>query len=284
MWPWELCELFNLSAAVEQAASFDVIHYQAEYFPMSLAYTHISPAPILQTLHHSPGPTEISLWSRYPQAPFVAVSRAQAKLMAGLNVVATIHHAVNTSALAFEAVPGDYLLFLGRFTEGKGPLAAIDVARRTGSRLLLAAAENEYYHDVVAPLVDGRQIVYVGEVADSAKAALIGGARALVYPVQADEPFGLVLAEAAVCGTPVAALNRGAVPEIVDEDVTGCSFNTLDELVDGLPRVLSLNRARVRARAMERFGIDRMVDAYVDVYARLADAREYVSRPANAAW
>jgi glycosyltransferase involved in cell wall biosynthesis len=272
LWPWELCELLNLAAAVERADSFDVIHYQAEYYPMSLAFTRVSPAPILQTLHHSPTAQEVDHWSRYPEAPFVAVSDAQSQLLSGLNVVATVHHAVDTDRFAFRADPDDYLLFLGRFTEGKGVVQAIDVARRAGVRLLLAAAENDYYRDAVAPLVDQRAIVYVGEVDRASAPALIGGARALLYPVQEGEPFGLVLAEAAACGTPVAALDRGAVRELVEDGVTGGKFASLDALADGLPRVLALDRRLVRARAMERFGVDRMVDAYVDVYRQVIDA------------
>jgi glycosyltransferase involved in cell wall biosynthesis len=269
LWPWELCELFNLAAAVEQAPSFDIIHQQAEYYPMSLAYSRVSPTPIVQTLHHSPSPSEVAMWSRYPDAPFVAVSEAQRRLLSGLNVVGTVHHAIDTDAFAYCAQPQDYLLFFGRFTEGKGVLQAIEVARRTGMRLLLAAADNEYYREAVAPLVDGRTVVYVGEVDRAAAVSLLGGARALIYPVQEGEPFGLVLGEAASCGTPVAALDRGAVGELVDDGVTGGVFDSLDSLVSGLPRVLALDRRQVRARAVERFGVDRMVDGYVDVYEEL---------------
>lgn len=272
IWPWELCELFNLAAAVERAEAFDVIHYQAEYYPMSVALTRLSRTPIVQTLHHAPTAAEVALWSRYPDAPFVAVSRAQAHLLAGLNVVATVHHGVDVGTFPFRGVPGDHLLFLGRFTEGKGVLAAIEVARRTGLPLVLAAAENDYYRDVVAPLVDGRHVVYVGEVARADLAALLGGARALVYPPQTGEPFGLVLVEAMACGTPVAALDRGAVSEIVEPGTTGGVFDSIDALVAGLPTVLALDRAHVRARAVERFSADRMVDGYVDVYAKLAAA------------
>jgi len=270
LWPWELCELFNLAAAVERAASFDLIHYQAEYAPLSLAYAGLSPVPLLQTVHHLPGESEIAQWSRYPQAPFVAVSHEQARALRGLNVVGTIHHAVDTDAYAFQSVPDDYLLFLGRFTAGKGVLEAIEVARRTGHRLILAAKENDYYRAHVAPLVDGRQVIYAGEVGHAEKVALLGGARALLYPVQAGESFGLVLAEAAACGTPVAALRRGAVSELV-ADVTGESFDSLDQLVDGLPGVLARDRAGVRAHAVERFGIGRMVDAYLALYRDVAE-------------
>ena len=150
LWPWELCELFNLAAAVERAAAFDVIHCQAEYYPISLAYSRVCSTPLLHTLHHAPTEPEVDLWSRYADAPFVAVSDHQRRLLKGLNVVSTIHHAVDTDMFAFRADPDDYLLFLGRFTPGKGVVEAIEIARRTGMRLLLAAAENEYYREVVA--------------------------------------------------------------------------------------------------------------------------------------
>lgn len=269
LWPWELCELFNLAAALDRAASFDVIHAHAEYAPLSLAFSGLSKVPLVHTVHHLPSPPEAALWSRYAEAPFIAVSEAQARALGGLRVAGVVSHAVDVDAYPFRADPEDYLLFLGRFTEGKGVVAAIDVARRTGYRLLLAAAENDYYRQHVAPLVDGQQVQYAGEVSLAEKVGLLGGARALLYPVQAAEPFGLVLAEAAMCGTPVAALRRGAVAEIVDEGVTGLSFDSIDDLAAGLPRVLALDRACVRAAAVDRFGADRMVDGYLNVYADL---------------
>ncbi len=280
LWPWELCELLNLAAAIERAAAFDVIHYQAEYAPISLAFTRLSPIPVLLTLHHAPTPPEVALWSRYPEAPFVAISAAQEQLLAGLNVVGTIHHAVDTTTFVLRTEPDDYLIFLGRFTEGKGVVQAIEVARRSGLRLMLAAAENDYYRSVIAPLVDGQRVVYAGEVDLAAKMSLLGGARALLYPVQSSEPFGLVMAEAMACGTPVAALGKGAAVELVDDGVTGGIFDSLDALVDGLPRVLALDRNGVRGRAVERFGPDRMVDAHIEVYSRLVTERHCAERTA----
>jgi len=286
LWPWELCELLNLAAAVERGGDFDVIHYQAEYAPLSLAFARLSRAPLVVTVHHAPAAAEVDLWSRITGARFIAISAVQRRLLDGLDAVATIHHAVDVHALAPqegsarrdgaseggpETVPtpaayGDYVLFLGRFTEGKGALQAIEVARHAGVRLVLAAAENEHYRTVLAPHVDGERVVYAGEVAGTDKAALLAGARALLYPVQSGEPFGLVLAEAAACGTPVAALRRGAVEELIDDGVTGGVFDTLDAMVEGLPRVLALDRARVRTRAMERFAPERMVAAHVGAY------------------
>ena len=273
LWPWEACELINLSAAIERAAEFDVIHYQAMYWPMSVPFTRLISTPVIQTLHHAPSEPEIALWSRYPDAPFVAISKAQARLLGGLNVVGVVPHGIDMASFTFRERPDDYLLFLGRFTEGKGVLPAIDVAQRVGMRLVLAAPENDYYRKVIAPHVDGVDVVYAGEVDHPRKVALFGGARALIYPVQAGEPFGLVIAEAMACGTPVAALDRGAVRELVDEGITGRAFSTLDELIAGLPDVLALDRARVRQTAVARFGVDRMVDDYVGVYRQLVASR-----------
>jgi len=272
MWPWELYEMLNLAAAVERSSEYDIIHYEAAYYPMSLAFTRLSPTPIVQTLHHSPSAAEVALWSRYPEAPFVAISNEQARLLVGLNVVDTVLHGIDTDSFTFEARPDDYLLFLGRFTEGKGVLQVIEIAKRVGMRLILAAAEGEYYREKIAPHVDGRHIVYYGEADFAAKVKLYGGARALLYPIQAREPFGLVLAEAMACGTPVAALDRGAVREVVDEGVTGMVFNDLEQMINDLPRVFDLDRRGVREQAVARFGVARMVDGYSAVYTRLVEA------------
>jgi glycosyltransferase involved in cell wall biosynthesis len=269
MWPWEFYELLNLAAAIERSADFDLLHYEAEYYPMALAFVRLARAPVLQTLHYSPAPSEVGLWMKYPEAAFVAISSEQARLMQGLNIVGTVLHAVDTDTLAFRPDPDDYLLFLGRFTEGKGVLQAIDIARRAGLRLILAAAENEYYRKAVAPHVDGVQIVFAGEADYAAKVQLLGRARALLYPVRAPEPFGLVLAEAMACGTPVAALDCGAVREVVDDGVTGIVFEQAEEMAAGLSRVFELDRRHVRERAVARFGVDRMVAQYEAVYRRL---------------
>ena len=278
MWPWELYEMLNLAAAVERARDFDIIHYEAAYYPMSLAFARLSPTPIVQTLHHSPTEAEIGLWSRYPEAPFVAISKEQQQLLYGLNVTDVVLHGIDTDAFTFRETPEDYLLFLGRFTDGKGVLQAIEVARRVGIRLILAAAEDEYYRHKIAPHVDGRRIIYYGEAHHGEKVKLYGGARALLYPIQAREPFGLVLAEAMACGTPVAALDKGAVREVVDDGVSGVVFDNLEQMVEELPRVFDLDRRRIRQNAVARFGIGRMVDEYVAVYRKLVEAHRAARR------
>jgi len=272
LWPWELCEMLNLAAAIERAADFDVIHYQAAYYPMSLAFGRLCPTPIVQTLHHAPSPDEVRLWGRYPEAPFVAISQEQARLLQGLNVFDVVLHGIAVDSFAFRAEPDDYLVFLGRFAPGKGPVQAIEVARRLGMRLILAASPDEYYQRDIEPHVDGVQVIYAGEVDHEAKSRLLGGARALLYPLQASEPFGLVLAEAMACGTPVAALDKGAVREMVEDGVGGVVFDDLEQMVTGFGRVLELDRRTVRERAEARFGVARMVDEYVAVYRRLVQA------------
>ena len=176
--------MLNLAAAVERAREFDIIHYEAAYYPMSLAFTRLTPVPIVQTLHHSPSDAEVALWARYPEAPFVAISNEQARLLSGPNVVATVLHGIDTDRFTFRETPDDYLLFLGRFTEGKGVLQAIEVAKRAGLRLILAAAEDGYYRDKIAPHVDGTHVIYFGEADFPAKVKLYGGARALLYPIR----------------------------------------------------------------------------------------------------
>src|ERR1044071_8740009 len=147
------------------------------YWPMSVAFTRLVATPIVQTLHHAPSAPEIALWSRYPEAPFVAISNEQARLLAGLNVVGTVLHGIDTDRFIFREEPDDYLLFLGRFTEGKGVLQAIEIAKRVGMKMILAAAADDYYREKVAPHADGRHIVYYGEADFDAKVKLYGATR-----------------------------------------------------------------------------------------------------------
>ncbi|MET0391185.1 MAG: glycosyltransferase family 4 protein [Polyangiales bacterium] len=269
MWPWEMCELVNVAAACERAGELDVIHYQGAYFPMTIAFSRIVQVPLVQTLHHQPVPSQLALFRKYPDTHYVAISDYQAGVLTGLNSVTTVMHGLDLHNFRLGRDPEDFLLFLGRFIPGKGALAAIEAARRTGTRLLMAAPESDYYHTAIAPHVDGDLIQYVGELDFAAKTELLSRAKALIYPVQEGEPFGLVLVEAMACGTPVAALRRGAVPEIVRDGVSGYAFESMDALVAGLPRVYALDRAGVRAHAVQQFDAARMVDGYERLYRRL---------------
>src|SRR5205085_7058136 len=202
------------------------------------------------------------------------ISECQRRALDGLNCVATIGHGLDLENFQFNDTPQDYLVYLGRFTPGKGILEAIEVARRTGLRLRIAAPENEYYYEAVKQHVDGQLIEYLGELGHTEKTELLGNARALVYPIQQGEPFGLVLIEAMACGTPVAALDKGAVPEIVIDGVSGYATETLDQLIAKLPEVMALPRAQVRRHVEERFSVEAMTDGYEALYYRLVAERE----------
>lgn len=270
MWPWEHYEMVNLAAACERADEFDVIHYQAAYYPMSTAFSRLIRTPMVQTLHHQPYPQQVSLWKHHAEANFVAISEYQRRAFDGINCAATIYHGVDVESFPFRPDPEDYLVFLGRFTPGKGVLQAIEIARRTSLRLLIAAPENDYFHEAVKPQVDGRLIEYVGELDHKGKTRLLGGARAMLYPVQAGEPFGLVLIEAMACGTPVAALRLGAVPEIVCEGVSGHAADDIEGLITNLPAVFALSREQVRRYVASKFSVMAMTDGYLALYQRLA--------------
>jgi glycosyltransferase involved in cell wall biosynthesis len=265
---WQQCEWINLCRAVEQSERFDVLHSHAYLWGLPLE--RLSRAPMVHTLHVCPYEDEIRLWSLTPAARVTAVSHSQWSAAPGLRPAAVIHHGVDPAQFTFRDRPEDYVCFLGRFIPGKGPLRAVGVARSLGLRLLLAGPPNDYFRAHVEPLVDGRTVEYVGYVRGAERDRLLGGARALLYPVEAPEPFGLVLAEAMMTGTPVAALAVGAVPEVVEDGVTGCCAAGVEELAALLPRVLHLDRAAVRRQAEERFSARRMAEDYARLYARVA--------------
>src|SRR5207247_6287733 len=170
--------------------------------------------------------------------------------------------------------PDDYVCYLGRFTSGKGPLQAVEAARALGIPLRMAGPENKYYRDQVKPLVDGHAVEYVGFVSGAARNELLGGAKALLYPIRYPEAFGLVLVEAMLCGTPVAAMGLGAVPEIVEEGVTGCCATSSGEFPRAILAALSLDRRQIRERAERRFSAEEMARAYARVYESIAAGKQ----------
>jgi glycosyltransferase involved in cell wall biosynthesis len=264
---WHLCEWINLCKAVEESGDFDVLHSHAYLWGLPLE--PLSRAPMLHTLHILPSQSEAQLRMMQPQARVTAISHYQWSAFPELPPAPVVYHAVDPVQFPFVERPGDYLVFLGRFTPGKGPVAAIQAARALGMRLLLAGPENEYYREKVKPLVDGVPVEYVGSVTGKARADLLGGAKALLYPITEPEPFGLVMPEAMMCGTPVAAISLGAVPEIVDEGVTGYLAATPDYLPRQIEQAMALDRRLVRQRAEERFSGERLAQEYVEVYEGL---------------
>ncbi len=261
---WQLCEWVNLCRAVEQSGRFDVLHSHAYLWGLPLE--PLSRAPMVHTLHIVPDDNHARLWWMRPQARVVAVSRHQWSAYPGLRPAAVIHHAVDVCRFTLQEKPGDYVCYLGRFVSGKGPVQAIETARSLGLRLLLAGPENAYFRDQVRPLLDGRTAEYVGFVEGAARDRLLGGARVLLYPIQYPEAFGLVVVEAMLCGTPVAAMRLGAVPELLEEGVTGSMADSMAGFPQAVQRCLCLDRLRIRSLAEQRFSVGRMAWEYLRVY------------------
>jgi glycosyltransferase involved in cell wall biosynthesis len=208
----------------------------------------------------------------------VAISDAQRRLRPEMNWLATVHNGIDVDSYPVGVGDGDYLLFLGRFHPDKGAHLAIEVARRTGHRLILAGKRNEpaeraYFDAAILPKLGGG-IEYVGEADAATKRALLGGATALLFPVQWEEPFGLVMAEAMACGTPVVALRRGSVPEVVADGQTGVVVNDPDDLPAAVRAAQHLDRGRCRARAKELFDVATMVSGYEAAYRAVVEGRQ----------
>ena len=268
---WQLCEWINLCSAVKHSSRFDILHSHAYLWGLPLE--QLSQAPMVHTLHIAPQDDNVRLWSMCPEARVTAISHDQWQSFSHLAPIATIYHGVDPDLFTFRAEPDDYVCYLGRFTDAKGPLDAITVARELDLRIILAGPDDAYCRQNIAPLVDGNLIEFVGYVGESERSRLLGGARVLLYPIHYQEPFGLVLVEAMMCGTPIAAMRLGAVSEIVDEDVTGCTTANRAEFCQTVLRAMTLDRARVRRTAIARFSADRMVREYAELYTRLTQHR-----------
>ena len=269
---WRFCEVNNLAHAIQRSAEFDILHSHS--YLWGLALERLSSKPMVHTLHITPFSDVSQVLALSPHVNISAISHYQWSGFPSFKPAAVIHHGVDPTPFTFRESPDDYLFFLGRFVPEKGALTAIAAARALGIRLILAGAPSEpyphYFRDFIEPEIDGKLIQYVGKVAGEERDRLLGGARALLYPIEDPEPFGLVQVEAMLCGTPVVAMSLGAVPEIVEEGVTGCLATTADEFIEAIPRALGLNRRRIRAEAEQRFSPGRMAAEYVALYQRLA--------------
>src|SRR5262245_11079278 len=265
---WHLCEWVNLCRAAEQSARFDVLHSHAYLWGIPLQ--PLSQAPMVHTTHIVPDEDSARLWSQTPGACVTAISKHQWNTFPELRPAAVIPHGVDVSQFNLRTKPEDYVCYLGRFVSGKGPLHAIEAARALGLRLLMAGPANAYFREEVKPLVDGRGVEYVGYVNGTERDKLLGGARALLYPIQYPEAFGLVLVEAMLCGTPVAAMRLGAVPEIVADGTTGYCAASKEEFMRVIPQCFALDRQQIRQQAEQRFSSERMAREYARVYAQVA--------------
>jgi glycosyltransferase involved in cell wall biosynthesis len=271
LWNWRFHETMHVASAFERAREFDIIHsHDSE---VALPFTRLVDTPVIHTYHVTPNDDIARAYARYPEVNIAAISHHQRLAFQGNRYVAVVHHGIDTDAFPFNPLRGDYLLFLGRIIPRKGAIEAIELAQRVGIRLVMAGPGGDYFSEEIEPLIGGPLIEYVGPVDADRRGSLLAGAAALLFPIVAPEPFGLVMIEAMACGTPVAALDWGAVPEIVENGVTGCYAHDLESLAALIPATLELDRTRVRQAAVERFDYRRMVDDYVALYDQIVGRR-----------
>jgi glycosyltransferase involved in cell wall biosynthesis len=266
-------ECTHIAAAFERADEFDLLHNGFDFLPLS--YSRLVATPLVTTIHGLSSERILGVYERYDdRSAYVAISDSDRR--PSLTYAATIHHGIDVDALGLHPAPGDHLLFFGRIHPDKGTAEAIEVARRAGRPLVIAGIvqDEAYFAAEVAPHLDGERVRYVGPVDAVDRREALGGAHALLHLIGFDEPFGFSVAEALACGTPVVAYDRGSMRELIDHGRSGFVVDGVDAAVGAVARVDGLDRAAIRARAVERFHHDRMVDAYVDVYERvLASAR-----------
>jgi glycosyltransferase involved in cell wall biosynthesis len=261
----KVAECLHIASVFERADEFDVIHNGFDFLP--LTYSELVRTPVVTTIHGFSSPRILPVYERYDTTNhYVAISDADRHRR--LHYAATIHHGIDTDAFGLHPAPGDHLLFFGRIHPDKGTAHAIDVAHRTCRRLDIAGIiqDQEYFRAEVEPhLADGR-VRYLGPVAATERAAVLGGAHALLHLIGFDDPFGFSVVEAMACGTPVIANRCGSMAELIDDGATGYLVNDLDEAVRAVELVAGLDRARIRASTVSRFDVATMVARYEALY------------------
>ncbi|MET0709163.1 MAG: glycosyltransferase family 4 protein [Tardiphaga sp.] len=253
---------------------FDFLHFHLDYYPFSLFARQ--PTPFVTTLHGRLDlPEHQPVFTTFSKSPVISISNAQRRPVPQANFVRTVYHGLPEKLLTPQPITPSYLAVLGRIAPEKGVDRAIKIAIRCGIPLKIAAkidrADQEYYDEIIKPLMAHSLVEYIGEIGDHEKPQFLSGALGLLLPIDWPEPFGLVMIESMACGTPVIAYNRGSVPEIIDEAVTG--FVVEDEIsaAAAVGRLAGMDRAAIRARFEERFTARRMALDYMAAYRELTD-------------
>ena len=267
---WEALHIAN---AFEHAGRLDIVHNHFDFLP--LTYASLVDVPVVTTIHGFSSPKILPAYQRYDgRMRYVSISDADRH--PSLRYEATVHHGIDLGEFTPREQAGEQLVFLGRIHPDKGVAEAIEVARRSGRRLVIAGIVHDrvYFEREIAPLIDDDRVTYVGSLGPKERDELLGSALALLHLVNFAEPFGLSMVEAMACGTPVIGRRRGSVPEVVDDGVTGFVVDDVDDAVQAVDRAAELDRRTIRSRCAERFSRDRMVDDYLAVYERVLSEKD----------
>ncbi|GAB4324598.1 MAG: glycosyltransferase family 4 protein [Leptolyngbyaceae cyanobacterium] len=270
-------EMLQLTRVYERAKDFDIIH--SHMGCAALPYARLVKTPTVHTLHGIFTPDNEKLFTYARQQPFISISHDQREPRLGLNYAATVYNGIDTSAYRFYPKPSDppYLAFLGRLSPEKGTHLAIEIAKRSGWTLKIAgkidAVDVEYYETEIKPHIDGEQIQYLGEANHVQKNILLGNAVATLFPITWREPFGLVMIESMVSGTPVIAMKLGSTSEVIAHEQTGFLCSSVEECLQALQRIPEIDRAKCRQHVEENFSVQRMTDGYEAVYQQVLAER-----------
>jgi glycosyltransferase involved in cell wall biosynthesis len=261
-----------LEQVLREKDNFDLIHFHIDYlhFPLS---RHQQVAQV-STLHGRLDiPDLVPIYREFPEMPVVSISNAQRLPLPWINWQGTVHHGLPENRLSLGSSPDKYLAFLGRISPEKGLDQAIEIAKRAGIPLKIAAkidpADAEYFKTYIKPLMNHSLIEFIGEISDREKNEFLGRAMALLFPINWPEPFGIVVIEAMACGLPVIAYPCGSVPEIVEDGVTGFLVNDVREAVKAVEHITAIDRVTCRRRFEERFTSKRMAADYLKIYERI---------------
>ena len=263
-------ECLHISEVFERANEFDIIHNHFDYLP--LTYSALVDTPVVTTIHGISSRKILPIYKKYNNSTFY-VSISDAYRCNELDYIATVRHGIDVEGFHFNDKAQDYLLFLSRIHEDKGTKEAIEIAKKTGKTLRLAGfiADQAYFEKEVQPHIDNKQIIYEGHVDPERKKELLSNAYALLHMINYDEAFGLGVVEAMASGTPVIAMNRGSMPELISDGETGFLVNSVDEAVEAVNKIDSISRKKCRESVEARFSVDRMVDDYIKVYEEILE-------------
>ncbi len=268
----KVAEYLHISEVFEHAAEFDLIHSHYDF--MALTYSRLVKTPVLTTIHGFSSPKIMPVYEKYRDGYFVSISDSDRAL--GLNYLATVYNGIDLSLYPFQEAGGDDLVFLGRIHPDKGVHLAIEVARRSGRRLIIAGIvqDESYFAEQVKPYIDDRNICYVGPVGVAEKNELFARACALIHLNTIPERFGLVLVEANAAGVPVIAMDLGSCREVIQDGGTGFLVVNVNEAIEALERLPEIDRSACRQRVAQYFSIETMVEGYERVYSKIFDLEE----------